>query len=100
MIILLGTAKLGEGALEDAREAFETMIAASRAEEGVLHYSFSVDALDPTLMHITEKYVDQAALGLHGQSAHMAAFQKAMATLDVKITELVMFNADEGTKLM
>ena len=75
MIILLGTAKLGENALVEGRAAFDTMIAASNAEEGVLHYSYSVDVIDPSIMHITEKYVDQEALTLHGQSAHMAAFR-------------------------
>ncbi|MEM1196286.1 MAG: putative quinol monooxygenase [Pseudomonadota bacterium] len=100
MIILLGTAKLGEGSLEEGRAALETMIAASNAEEGVLDYSFSVDLVDPSVLHITEKYVDQAALGAHGQSQHMAAFQKAMAGLDIKIVDLMMFNADDGTKLM
>lgn len=100
MIIVLGTAKLGDGALEAAHDAFSAMVAASRAEEGVLHYAFSVDVLDPGVMHISEKYVDQQALALHGRSDHMAAFQKALSGLDVTITELSMFNADDGTRLM
>lgn len=100
MIILLGTAKLGKGSLEKGRAALEAMVAASNAEEGVLDYSFSVDLVDPSVMHITEKYVDQAALGAHGQSQHMEAFQKAIAGLDMKIVNLTMFNADDGTRLM
>lgn len=100
MIILLGTATLGEGAHEAALDAFKAVVTASRAEEGVLHYSFAVDALDPSVLQITEKYADQDALKLHSKSAHFAAFQKAVAGIDMKIDELVMYNSDDGTKLM
>ncbi|MEO1730206.1 MAG: putative quinol monooxygenase [Pseudomonadota bacterium] len=100
MIIVLANAKLGEGALEEANTALETMVTASRAEEGVIEYNYAVDILDPTMMRITEKYADEAALSSHAKSDHMAAFQKAMASFDIKILDLTMFNADDGTKLM
>lgn len=100
MIIVLANAKLGEGALEEAREALETMVSASRAEEGVLEYNYAIDISDPTIMRIAEKYADEKALALHAGSEHMAAFQRAMAQYDMKILDLIMFNADEGTKLM
>ena len=100
MIIVLANAKLGEGALEEARNALETMVAASRAEEGVIDYNYAIDMSDPTIMRIAEKYADEQALALHAGSEHMAAFQKAMAQYDMEILDLTMFKADEGTKLM
>ena len=100
MIILTGIARMGEGALDEAIAAFEKVITASRAEEGVLHYSFAIDALDPSVLHVTEKYVDRDALMAHGQSAHLAEFQKTVGSLDMSFEELIMFDADDGTKLM
>jgi len=100
MLIVIGTAKLGEGALEAGREALKTMVTASCAEEGCIDYAYSIDVLDPTIMRITEKWVDDAALAAHGKTPHMAAFQKALAGLDVAITEVTKFQADDGARLM
>ena len=100
MLIVIGTAKLGEGALNAGREALDKMITASRAEEGCIDYAYSIDILDPTIMRITEKWVDDAALVAHFQTPHMAAFQQALAELDVTVTEVLKFQADDGAPLM
>jgi len=100
MLIVLGTAKLGEGALEAGRAALEAMITASRTEEGCIEYAYSTDILDPTILRIVEKWVDEAALVSHFQEPHMAAFQKALSELDVTITEVAKFQADDGAPLM
>lgn len=100
MLIVLAEAKLGEGAIEAGRAAFTSMIEASRAEKGCLGYAYALDVLDPSIMHITEKWVDNAALAFHFQTPHMAAFQQALAELDVKITELAKYQADDGSPLM
>ncbi|QFT77292.1 putative quinol monooxygenase [Erythrobacter sp. THAF29] len=100
MVIVLATAKLGEDALEAGREALTAMIEASRAEKGCVEYAYALDILDPTLLRITEKWVDDAALAAHFQTPHMAAFQKALAGLDVSIQQVLKFEADEGSPLM
>ena len=100
MLIVLGKASLGDGALEAGRSALDAMIAASLEEEGCIEYAYSVDISDPKLLRITEKWVDDAALAFHFQTPHMAAFQKALATLDVTITEVAKFQADDGAPLM
>lgn len=100
MLIVLAEAKLGEGAIEAGRAAFTAMIETSRTEEGCLGYAYALDVLDPTVMHITEKWVDDAALAYHFQTPHMAAFQQALAELDVKIVELAKYQADDGSPLM
>ena len=99
MLIVLATAKLGEGALEAGREALEAMITASREEEGCIEYAYSTDILDPSTLRIVEKWVDDAALAYHFGTPHMAAFQAALAQLDVTITELLKYQADEGSPL-
>jgi len=100
MLIVLGTAKLGKGALEDGRAALEAMVAASRAEEGCIDYAYSLDVSDPSILRITEQWIDDAALAAHFQTPHMAAFQQALAGLDVTITGVAKFQADDGAPLM
>ncbi len=79
MLIVLGIAKLGYGALDAGRESLETMIAASNAEEGCLHYSYALDIPDPSIIHITEKWIDEATLISHFETPHMASFQAALS---------------------
>jgi quinol monooxygenase YgiN len=99
MLIVLAEATLGDGALETARAAFTAMIETSRQEEGCISYSYAVDVLDPNKLVIVEKWVDDAALAYHFGTPHMAAFQKALAGLDVTITELLKYQADDGSPL-
>lgn len=100
MLIVLAEAKLGEGALEAGRAAFTAMVEASRKEEGCISYAYAQDVLDPSMLHITEKWVDDAALVSHFQEPHMAAFQKALGDLDVKVIQALKYEADDGTPLM
>lgn len=100
MLIVLAKAKLGDGALEAGREAFTAMIEASREEEGCIEYAYSVDVLDPTTLNIVEKWVDDAALVYHFQTPHMAAFQKALAGLNVTVEEALKYQSDDGSPLM
>ncbi|MBV7264637.1 putative quinol monooxygenase [Erythrobacter ani] len=100
MLIVLAEAKLGEGALEAGRAAFTSMVEASRKEDGCISYAYAQDVIDPSTLHITEKWVDEAALVSHFQEPHMAAFQKALASLDVKVTEALKFQADDGAPLL
>lgn len=100
MLIVLAEAKLGEGTIDAGREALTTMIEASRAEEGCIGYSYAIDILDPLKLHIVEKWVDNDALLFHFQTPHMAAFQKALGSLEVEITELAKYQADDGAPVM
>ena len=100
MLIVLAEATLGHGALDNVREAMATMVLASRAEEGCIGYSYATDVLDPSKLIIVEKWVDEAALAHHFQTPHMAAFQAALADVDVQITELAKYQADDGSPVM
>ncbi|MEP5937430.1 MAG: putative quinol monooxygenase [Erythrobacter sp.] len=99
MLIVLAQAKLGDGAVDGARDAIADMVAASNQEEGCIAYSFTTDVLDPSVMHIVEKWVDEAALVAHFQTPHMATFQQALAGQDVTIVEAMKYQADEGQPL-
>ena len=47
-------------------------VAATRAEDGCLHYSYAVDLDDPNLLHISEQWRDEAAVNAHMTAPHMA----------------------------
>jgi len=100
MLIVLAKAKVGQGALDQAREAIAAMVDASNAEEGCIEYTFTADVLDPSSMHIVEKWKDADALAAHFAAPHMAAFGEAIAGLDVEIIEAVRYETEEGVKIM
>jgi quinol monooxygenase YgiN len=100
MLIVLAKAKVGEGALEQARTAIADMVAASNAEEGCIAYAFTQDLGDPAILHIVEKWQDDAALAAHFATPHMTAFDAAIAGLDVQIIEAVKYQADDGAPVI
>lgn len=99
MLIVLAEATLAEGALDAGRAALTSMVEESRKEEGCIAYSYAVDVLDPAKLIIVEKWDDDAALASHFATPHMATFQKALAGLDITITELKKYQADNGSPL-
>lgn len=100
MLIVLAKAQVGEGAMEAAKAAIADMVTASNAEEGCIAYAFAQDVLDPGVLHIVEKWKDDAALAAHFATPHMAAFGAAIAGLDFKVVEAVKYPTDEGAPIM
>ncbi|TRD10515.1 antibiotic biosynthesis monooxygenase [Erythrobacter insulae] len=100
MLMVIGKATLGEAGKDAALDAFKTMIEASRAEQGCIDYAYALDVIDPSVMHITEKWTDEAALAEHFQTPHMAAFRSALGDLDVQIIDVKKFRTDEGAPLL
>lgn len=100
MLIVLAKAKASEAALEQAIPAIAAMVEASNAEEGCIAYAFTQDLLDPTQIHIVEKWQDDAALAAHFATPHMAAFGAGIAGLDFKVIEALKFHTDEGAPVM
>ena len=78
MLIVEGWIRFAAGEIERLTGAARTMIAETRKEPGCLDYAFSRDLVDPDVMRISERWVDDAALAAHFASPHMAAFQAAL----------------------
>lgn len=100
MLIVLAKAQVGEGAMAPAMAAIAEMVAASNAEEGCIAYAFTQDVLQPGVLHIVEKWQDEAALVAHFATPHMAAFGAAIAGLDFTVIEALKFHTDEGAPVM
>lgn len=100
MVVVMGTARFGEGELARMRDAMRAQLKATRAEEGCLHYSFAVDVLDENLMHIAERWRDQAAIDAHFRSPHMAAFNAALASARVSEVSVKAWDGNGERTLM
>jgi quinol monooxygenase YgiN len=93
MIIVMGHARLGPGEMDRINADMLTQVAATNAEPGCQHYSFSRDVSDPDRLVISERWDDQAAIDAHFKSAHMATFNAVIGAaqvlgLDVKSYDL------------
>ncbi len=100
MLMIEGWLKLASGEIERLRPAAQKMVATTLTEDGCLHYAFAQDVSDPDLIRISERWRDQDALGAHSASAHMAEFQKTMATMKVEGADLRLYSAEEIRKIM
>lgn len=100
MLIVLAKAKLGAGAAEALAGPIADMVAASNAEDGCIAYAFAQDMGDPHILHIVEKWQDEAALAAHFAAPHMAAFQRAIAGADIAILEAIKYHTDDGAPVM
>lgn len=79
-VIVIGvTLRVPHANFEMFRSETTTLVSASRAEQGVLAYSFAVDMLDPELIRVFEVYTDQAALDAHMRSPHFLAWKNMSA---------------------
>ena len=64
---------------EDALEEVKKLMAEVAKEEGTLYYTLNIDQKDPNTLIFLERYMDMAALGVHGGTPHFKAFmEKAM----------------------
>lgn len=100
MLIVLAKARMGAGAIDAARTAIAAMTAASNAESGCIAYAFAQDMRDPSVVHIVEKWQDDAALAAHFGTPHMAAFGAAIAGLDFEVIEAIKYHTDDGAPVM
>ena len=79
MLVINATLTLDLARRSELAAAAIVMQQASRPEAGCHHYVFSADLEHDDVMHIAEKWEDQAALDAHFATPHMAVFQSAIA---------------------
>jgi quinol monooxygenase YgiN len=82
-ILIAGTMRVPPETLATLKPHMFAMLAASRAEDGCVTYSYGEDVAEPGLIRVFEVWRDQAAIQAHANSAHMAAWRQAGAALGV-----------------
>ena len=91
MIVIAGTVRVPPEKFAAFRPHMDAMLAASRAEDGCLTYSYAVDVQDPGLIRVFEAWRDQAAVEAHFQAAHMATWRAAWAEFGVSDRRLSLY---------
>jgi quinol monooxygenase YgiN len=99
MIIVAGTVRIEPNKLQEARGIMERMIAASRAEDGCIEYSYSVDVLDPRVVHVFEAWRDQETLQKHFKMPHLAEWRAAWPSFGISDRKLHMYEVSGSTPL-
>jgi quinol monooxygenase YgiN len=98
MIVVMGTLKLADGGVERLRSAIAVMVPATRAEPGCDHYALATDIDDPDLLHVSERWHDQASLGLHLVTDHVIDFQMAMRRTRILKASVNIYYPDGSIK--
>ncbi len=81
MILIQGHLKTTPENVAKLKAAAALLIAATRQEPGCIAYAFAEDIAEPCLLHIAERWADEAALAAHNTTPHLAAFMGALPTL-------------------
>jgi quinol monooxygenase YgiN len=90
-VLIAGTFRVPTHALPDFKAHMATMLAASRAEDGCLIYSYAEDVAEPGLIRVFEAWRDQAALDAHGRTPHLATWRAAGAAAGVSERKLSVY---------
>jgi quinol monooxygenase YgiN len=94
MILIQGHLKTAPENAAKLKAAAAPLIAATREEPGCLAYTFAEDLGEPGLIHILERWADEAALDAHNKTAHLAAFMGALPTLGLTALRLARYDAE------
>jgi quinol monooxygenase YgiN len=101
MIIVSVEAVFGEVSIDSdgIHEVIRIMGEETRKESGCLKYVFSVDINDSTIVRIFEQWESYEALETHFKSAHMAAFQKSLAGIEMKSMDVKAYEVNKEVPL-
>jgi quinol monooxygenase YgiN len=90
-LIVAGTVRVPPGNLDGLRPHMAAMMAASQAEDGCLDYNYAEDVTLPGLIHVFERWRDQAALDAHFKTDHMARWRAAWPSFGVSERKLFAY---------
>jgi quinol monooxygenase YgiN len=90
-IIIAGTVRAPPQNLAALKPHMLAMLAASRAEDGCLTYSYGEDVAEPGLIRVYEAWRDQPAIEAHFKAPHMAIWRAACAEHGVSDRRLSLY---------
>ena len=100
MVIVMGHARFSAGEIDRLKPEMEAQLNATRAEDGCELYVFAREVLDSDLLHISERWRDNAAIAAHFASPHMTAFNNTLATTRIEDLSVKAYDADGERVLM
>ncbi|MEN8723048.1 MAG: putative quinol monooxygenase [Alphaproteobacteria bacterium] len=97
-IIVSGRIKIAESSREKALALIEPLVTATREEPGNIEYGFYEDLVTPGSFKLYEEWESDEALDAHGQTAHMAAFNDAVGTIEVLDLAIDFYKGEPHTR--
>ena len=99
MLIIAGTLRIEKPATEEVLEACRKMMKATHEESGCIDYVFSIDPIDPTVIHVYERWENDESLQAHFSAPHMELFRSSMASWGVYDQDILKFQIGSTDKL-
>lgn len=90
-LVIAGTVRVPPENLARFKPHMLAMLAASRAEDGCLEYSYAEDVAEPGLIRVFEAWRDQAAIEAHFKTEHMATWRAAWPSFGVSDRRLFAY---------
>jgi quinol monooxygenase YgiN len=90
-IIVAGTIRAPIDQLDGLKPHMAAMIAATRAEDGCIDYTYALDIADVGLIRVFEVWRDRDALDAHFKAAHMAAWRAVWPSFGVCDRRIVAY---------
>jgi len=100
MVVVIGTIRLAPGAVDRARPAMAQIVAASRAEDGCIAYSYAEDVLDAGLIRVAEMWRDQSVLERHFTMPHLTAWRATWPDLGISDRDLRSYRIDSELNVL
>jgi quinol monooxygenase YgiN len=91
MIVIAGTFNVDPANRDSFAEAAKAVMAETVKEEGCHTYVFSLDIVDPGVVHILEKWESEDNLKPHLRTDHIKTFGRAMKELKVSGTKITIY---------
>ena len=95
-VVVVGSFTAKPGKEQEAREAFEGLVAPTHAEEGCILYSLHVGADDPRRLAFVERWASKELLQQHLGSDHIAAVLARAEELFSDGGDIVVYDALPG----
>lgn len=94
-VLIAGRLKFDGDICADIIKGGREHIIASRAEQGCVAYDWSVDPLEPGVMHVFEEWESEAALGAHFRDPSYQAMRAHLETFPLTGFDVKLYRGDE-----
>jgi quinol monooxygenase YgiN len=91
MIVVAGTVKAPPEYLQALTPHIQVYVAACRAEDGCIEFSFARDLSEPGMLRVFEIWRDAPALERHKSAAHVAAWRALWPSYGVHDRKLTRY---------
>ena len=100
MIIVQGSARVRAVDIERVRAMCAWYVTAARDEPGCLYFALTQDMLDPCLLHVCERWIDEESFVDHLQSGHARRLGEFMQKIEMMDVSFMSYAADAENQIM